>query len=92
MTLRFMISSAGELRGPPMITATNAIPKAMAPIYKDAAVSVLATCLPMRPTAEFGAILHDTVLHLRLVNDTPFTSRNLGPWMTIFAKPAHPAG
>src|SRR5215207_3206062 len=30
VTLRFMISSAGELRGPPMITATNAIPKAMA--------------------------------------------------------------
>ena len=92
VTLRFMISSAGELRGPPMITATNAVPKAMAPIYKDAAVSVLATCLPVRPTAEFGAILHDTVLHLRLVNDAPFASRNLGPWMTIFAKPAHPAG
>ena len=92
VTLRFMISSAGALRGPPMITATNAIPKAMAPIYKDAAVSVLATCLPVRPTAEFGAILHDTVLHLRLVNDAPFASRNLGPWMTIFAKPAHPAG
>src|SRR5215203_2192790 len=92
VTLRFMISSAGELLGPPMITATNAIPKAMAPIYKDAAVSVLATCLPVRPTAEFGAILHDTVLHLRLVNDAPFASRNLGPWMTIFAKPAHPAG
>ena len=92
VTLRFMISSAGELRGPPMVTATNAIPKAMAPIYKDAAVSVLATCLPVRPTAEFGAILHNTVLHLRLVNDAPFASRNLGPWMTIFAKPAHPAG
>ena len=79
VTLRFMISSAGELRGPPMVTATNAIPKAMAPIYKDAAVSVLATCLPVRPTAEFGAILHNTVLHLRLVNDAPFASRNLGP-------------
>ncbi len=92
VTLRFMISSAGELRGPPMITATHAIPKAMAPIYKDAAVSVLARCLPVRPSAEFGAILHDTVLHLRLVNDAPFASRNLGPWMTIFAKPAHPAG
>jgi len=26
------------------------------------------------------------------VNDAPFASRNLGPWMTIFAKPAHPAG
>src|SRR5215204_2645096 len=54
--------------------------------------AALATCLPVRPTAEFGAILHDTVLHLRLVNDAPFASRNLGPWMTIFAKPAHPAG
>src|SRR4051795_12788086 len=54
VTLRFMISSAGELRGPPMITATNATPKAMAPTYRDAAVSVLATCLPVRPTAEFG--------------------------------------
>src|SRR6476659_5295456 len=92
VTLRFMISSAGELRGPPMITATNATPKAMAPTYRDAAVSVLATCLPVRPTAEFGAILHNTVLHLRLVNDAPFASRNLGPWMTIFAKPAHHAG
>jgi hypothetical protein len=92
VTLRFMISSAGELRGPPMITATNVIPKEMAATYRDAAISVLTACLPIRPTAEFGAILHDTVLHLRLVNDDPFASRNLGPWMTIFAKPSRAAG
>jgi hypothetical protein len=85
--LRFMISSVGELRGPPMITATNVIPKEMSARYREAALVVLQKCLPVRPTAEFGALLHDTVLHLRLVNDAPFPSRNLGPWMTIFARP-----
>ena len=85
--LRFMISSVGELRGPPMITGTNVVPKEMSARYREASFAVLQRCLPVRPTAEFGAILHDTVLHLRLVNDAPFPSRNLGPWMTIFARP-----
>jgi hypothetical protein len=86
VTLRFMISSAGELRGPPMITATNVLPKELATAYRDSARAVLEKCLPVRPTAEFGAVLHDTVLHLRLVNDAPFASRNIGQWMTIFAR------
>jgi hypothetical protein len=85
LTLRFMISSAGDLRGPPMITATNVVPKEMSARYRGAALAVVGKCLPVCPTAEFGAILHDTVLHLRLVNDAPFPSRNLGPWMTIFS-------
>jgi hypothetical protein len=85
--LRFMISSVGELRGPPMITSTNVIPKELSGAYREAAFAVVDKCLPIRPTVGFGAILHDTVLHLRLVNSAPFPSRNLGPWMTIFAQP-----
>lgn len=85
--LRFMISSVGELRGPPMITSTNVIPKELSGTYRDAASAVLDRCLPISPTADFGAILHDTILHLRLVNSAPFPSRNLGPWMAIFAQP-----
>jgi hypothetical protein len=87
VTLRFMISSVGELRGPPMITATNVVPKEKAANYRESARAALEDCLPVRPTPEFGAVLHDTLLHLRLVNDAPFASRNIGPWMTIFAKP-----
>jgi hypothetical protein len=88
VTLRFMISSVGTLRGPPMITATNVAPKEMSNAYREAAVAVLGKCLPVCPTSKFGESLHDTILHLRLVNDAPFPSRNLGPWMTIFAE--HP--
>src|SRR5215208_2495849 len=55
--------------------------------YRETALAVLQKCLPVRPTPEFAAILHDTVLHLRLVNGAPFPSRNLGPWMTVFAHP-----
>jgi hypothetical protein len=87
VVLRFMISAVGELRGPPMITATNVVPKDMSSRYRETALAVLQKCLPVRPTPEFGAILHDTVLHLRLVNGSPFPSRNLGPWMTVFAHP-----
>src|SRR5215208_3833770 len=60
-----MISAVGELRGPPMITATNVVPKDMSSRYRETALAVLQKCLPVRPTPEFGAILHDTVLHLR---------------------------
>jgi len=87
VVLRFMISAVGELRGPPMITATNVVPKDMSARYRETALAVLQKCLPVRPTPEFGAIVNDTVLHLRLVNDAPFPSRNLGPWMTVFAHP-----
>jgi hypothetical protein len=87
VVLRFMISAVGELRGPPMITATNVVPKDLSSRYRETALAVLQKCLPVRPTPEFGAILHDTVLHLRLVNGAPFPSRNLGPWMTVFAHP-----
>jgi hypothetical protein len=73
--VRFMISSVGEVRGLPMITATNVVPKEMSARYREAALAVLQRCLPVRPTTEFGAILHNTVLHLRLVNDAPFPSR-----------------
>src|SRR5215216_8190382 len=55
--------------------------------YGETALAVLQKCLPVRPTPEFGAIVHDTVLHLRLVNGAPFPSRNLGPWRTVFAHP-----
>src|SRR5215207_8154175 len=87
VVLRFMINAVGELRGPPMITATNVVPKDMSARYRETALAVLQKCLPVRPTPEFGAIVHDTVLHLRLVNGAPFPSRNLGPWMTVFARP-----
>ena len=86
MTLRFAISSAGELRGPPMTTATSVVPSEMSARYKDAARVALDACLPVCPVAGFGAVLHENTLHLRLVNDAPFPSRNLGPWMTIFAR------
>ena len=85
--LRFMISAVGELRGPPMINGNERIPKNMSARYRETALAVLQKCLPVRPTPEFGAILHDTVLHLRLVNGAPFPSRNLGPWMTVFSRP-----
>ena len=85
--LRFMISSVCELRGPAVIAATNVVPKEMSPIYREAAIAVLQESLPIRPTPEFGAVLHDTLLNLRLVSDAPFPSRNLGRWMTIFARP-----
>jgi len=83
-----MISSVGTLRGPPLITATDVAPKAMSMAYREAAVAVLGKCLPVCPASDFGASLHDTIVHLRFVNDAPFPSRNLGPWMTIFAQ--HP--
>lgn len=86
MTLRFAISSAGELRGPPMTTGSNVVPREMSASYKDAALAVLDKCLPVCPAAGFGAVLHENPLHLRLVNEAPFPSRNLGPWMTIFAR------
>jgi hypothetical protein len=86
VTLRFGISAAGELRGPPLITATNVKPKEMAAAYRKAATSVLEQCLPVCPVEDFGAMIGESTLHLRLVNDTPSPSRNLGPWMTIFAK------
>jgi hypothetical protein len=86
VTLRFGISSLGELRGPPLITATNVSPKEMAPDYRNAATAVLEQCLPVCPSEDFGATLNESTMHLRLVNDAPFPSRNLGPWMTIFAR------
>jgi hypothetical protein len=85
VTLRFAISSTGELRGPPMTTATNVVPREMSANYRNAALAALDACLPVCPLAGFGAVLHENTLHLRLVNDAPFPSRNLGPWMTIFA-------
>jgi len=86
VTLRFGISSVGELRGPPLVSATNVTPKELAAAYRNAATSVLEQCLPICPTEDFGALLHENTLHLRLVNDAPFPSRNLGPWMTIFSR------
>ena len=86
VTLRFAISSRGELRGPPLISATNVSPEAMAAQYRTAATAILGQCLPVCPTDDFGPTLHESPIHLRLVNDAPFPSRNLGPWMTIFAR------
>ena len=86
VTLRFGISSLGELRGRPLITATSVRPNEMAAKYRKAATAVLDQCLPVCPTEDFGATLHESTMHLRLVNDAPFPSRNLGPWMTIFAR------
>jgi hypothetical protein len=85
VTLRFGISSVGALRGPPLITATNVKPKEMADDYRKAATEVLEQCLPVCPTDDFGATLHESTMHLRLVNDARFPSRNLGSWMTVFA-------
>ena len=87
VTLRFGISSLGDLRGPPLITATNVKSKDMAAAYRKAATRILEHCLPVCPTDDFGAALGESTMHLRLVNDVPFPSRNLGPWMTIFAIP-----
>jgi hypothetical protein len=86
VTLRFGISAAGELRGPPLVTATNVRPKEMADAYRKAATAVLEQCLPVCPIHDFGATMGESTMHLRLVNDTPFPSRNLGAWMTIFAR------
>ena len=68
-----------------MTTATNVVPREMSARYRDAARVVLDACLPVCPVSGFGAVLSENTLHLRLVNDAPFPSRNLGPWMTIFA-------
>jgi len=87
VTLRFGISAAGELRGPPLITATNVKPKEMAAAYRKAATTVLEQCLPVCPIEDFGSVMGESTMHLRLVTDAPFPSRNLGPWMTIFARP-----
>jgi hypothetical protein len=89
VTLRFGISSVGEL-GPPLITATNVKPKEMGGNYRKAATAVLEQCLPICPTDDFGGTLGESTMHLRLVNDAPFPSRNLGPWMTIFAPSRDP--
>jgi hypothetical protein len=86
VTLRFGISAAGELRGSPLITATDVKPKEMAAAYRKAATAVLEQCLPVCPTEDFGSVMGETTMHLRLVNDAPFPSRNVGPWMTIFAR------
>ena len=81
VTLRFGITAAGQLRGPLLITATNVKPKAMAATYRKAATAVLQQCLPVCPVEDFGAMIGESTLHLRLVNDAPSPSRNLGPWM-----------
>ena len=86
VTLRFGISAAGQLRGPPLITATNVKPKEMAAAYRKAATAVLEQCLPVCPIDDFGSVMGESTMHLRLVNDAPSPSRNLGPWMTIFAR------
>ena len=86
VTLRFSISSTGELRGRPMVTGSNIPTKDMAADYRKAAMQAVEQCLPVCLTDNFGATLHESTLHLRLVNDAPFPSRNLGPWMTIFAR------
>src|SRR5918998_4921387 len=86
VTLRFGISAAGELRGSPLITATNVKPKETAAAYRKAATAVLEQCLPVCPTEDFGSVMGESTMHLRLVNDAPFPSRNLGPWMTIFGR------
>jgi hypothetical protein len=83
--LRFGISSLGELRGSPIITSTSVVPKEMSAKYRDAALAALGKCLPLCPTADFAAVLGENVVHLRLVNDAPFPSRNLGPWLTVFS-------
>src|SRR5829696_3602557 len=54
VVLRFMISAVGELRGPPMITATNVVPKDLSSRYRETALAVLQKCLPVRPTPESG--------------------------------------
>lgn len=87
VTLRFMISSVGTLR-PPDDNGDQRAAKGDVECIREAAVAVLGKCLPVCPTSAFGESLHETILHLRLVNDAPFPSRNLGPWMTIFAE--HP--
>jgi hypothetical protein len=86
VTLRFGISAAGELRGPPLTTGVNVKPKELAAAYRKAATAVLEQCLPVCPIDDFGATMGESTMHLRLVNDAPFPSRNLGPWMTVFAK------
>ena len=58
----------------------------MAQSYRQAGTAVLERCLPVCPTEDFRAMMHENTMHLRLVNDAPFPSRNLGPWMTIFAR------
>jgi hypothetical protein len=49
VTLRFGISAAGELRGPPLTTATNVKPKELGAAYRKAATAVLEQCLPVCP-------------------------------------------
>jgi len=87
VTLRFGINGNGELRGPPLVTGTDVKPKASAAQFRKAAAAVLEQCLPVCPIDEFGATMGESTMHLRLVNDTPFPSRNLGPWMAIFSQP-----
>jgi hypothetical protein len=58
----------------------------MAAVYRKAATAVLEQCLPVCPIADFGSTMGESTMHLRLVNDAPFPSRNLGAWMTIFAR------
>ena len=41
-------------RGPPMITATNVVPKDMSSRYRETALAVLQKCLPVRPTRNSG--------------------------------------
>ena len=70
--LRFMISSVGELRGPPMIIAINVLPKEMSARYRKAALALLAKCLPVRSTPDIRRRAPRLLLHLRLGNDAPF--------------------
>ena|SRR5215218_7729406 len=74
VTLRFMISSVGTLR-PPDDNGDQRAAKGDVECIREAAVAVLGKCLPVCPTSAFGESLHETILHLRLVNDAPFPSR-----------------
>jgi hypothetical protein len=54
VTLRFGISAAGELRGPPMITSTKVKPKELVAAYRRAATAVLEQCRHSAPSRISG--------------------------------------
>lgn len=82
----FGLDKTGALRGEPLVTARRFTGDANAQRqFEEAATRTLETCLPMRVTPGFGAILGESPIRLRLVNTKPTTAYQINSNITIFA-------
>ncbi|WP_238192654.1 hypothetical protein [Methylobacterium frigidaeris] len=86
IAFRFGLNKAGALRGKPLVTARRLTGDADAQMrFVEAATLALDTCLPMRVTPSFGAILGESPIRLRFINTKPSAAYQINSNITIFA-------